>query len=284
MSTTAPANGTVTLGQIPGQLTVTRPPRSRTVLPLRSVRVGPFAVADSSAADLVERLGTPLDRRVVAFALHVGGLNSRRDHRFVRAMRRADVVYTDGKSVELLARAAGARSVQRAATTDIGLPVIRRLGENLGRPARVAVVGARPGVAERAAATIVAETGAVVVHTDHGYHAEWAGPLAEIRRSDPDVVVIGLGMPLEAVMVDARRQELPEALILTCGGWLGFLAGLERRAPELAQRSGLEWAFRMRQQPRLARRYAHGLFSVAGLYVTTSVRRTARRTTGVAGR
>ena len=76
------------------------------------VEVGPFWVTDSSRAELVARmvdLSLP-DRRqpALAFALHVGGLNARREHDFVVAMRQADVVYADGGSVVWLARLAGA--------------------------------------------------------------------------------------------------------------------------------------------------------------------------------
>jgi N-acetylglucosaminyldiphosphoundecaprenol N-acetyl-beta-D-mannosaminyltransferase len=54
-------------------------------------------------------------------------------------------------------------------------------------------------------------------------------------------------------------QHLPPKLVLTCGGWFGFLAGEERRAGRALKRSGLEWVARLSQSPRkLGPRYIHG--------------------------
>ena len=75
-----------------------------------------------------------------------------------------------------------------------------------------------------------------------------------------------------------HRTELATGLVLTCGGWLGFLVGQEARAPVIAQRLGLEWAFRLLQSPRrLASRYLRGAVATAWLTAVGLLGRLARR-------
>jgi N-acetylglucosaminyldiphosphoundecaprenol N-acetyl-beta-D-mannosaminyltransferase len=237
----------------------------------RQVAVGPFHVSDASSSVLVRdvvALTSAEQRPTLVYALHVGGLNSRRDRDFVAAMDRADVVYADGGSVVWLARLAGAISIERAPTTDVGWDILRGLAEALGRPVRVALVGGPAGLAERAAAVLQQDEPVQVVHTEHGYHSDWTAPLAALRDSAPDACLVGLGAPAEMVWCDRHRDELPTGLVLTCGGWFGHLVGDERRAPRLLRRSGLEWIARLAQAPgRLGPRYARGLVSTAALAV-----------------
>lgn len=242
------------------------------------VEVGPFWVTDSSRAELVARmvdLSMP-DRRqpALAFALHVGGLNARREHDFVVAMRQADIVYADGGSVVWLARLSGATDVERAPTTDIGWEILRGFAQRVGRLPRVALIGGPPGLAARAGDVLEASKVAEVVLVDHGFHQDWREPLAQLRTVNPDVTVIGLGAPREMVWSERHRSDLPSGLVLTCGGWFGHLVGDERRAPRLLRRSGLEWIARVAQAPtRLGPRYARGIGVTAALALRTTMRR-----------
>ena len=242
------------------------------------VEVGPFWVTDSPRDELV---GHVVDlclrsstRPAFAFALHVGGLNARRERDFVVAMRQADVVYADGGSVVWLARLAGGNRVERAPTTDIGWEVMRGFAEKVGRAPRVALVGGPHGLAERARAVLQDAGVAEIVHVDHGYHHDWDEPLAALRASAPDITVIGLGAPNEMVWCQRHRDELPAGLVLTCGGWFGHLVGDEKRAPRILRRSGLEWIARLAQAPsRLGPRYARGAGATALLALSTLQRR-----------
>ena len=66
--------------------------------------------------------------------------------------------------------------------------------------------------------------------------------------------------------VDAHVQDLPPCLVMTCGGWFGFITQDEKRAPQWVCDAGLEWTYRIAQSPRrLAKRYARGAFSTAAL-------------------
>lgn len=242
------------------------------------VEVGPFWVSDSPRDELVDHVVDltlrATGRPAFAYALHVGGLNARRERDFVMAMRQADVVYADGGSVVWLARLAGGERVERAPTTDIGWEVMRGFVGKVGRAPRVALIGGPPGLSERAAAVLADAGVAEAVLTDHGYHDDWSEPLTRLREAAPDITVIGLGAPREMVWSQQHREELPPGLVLTCGGWFGHLVGDEKRAPRLLRRSGLEWIARVAQAPsRLGPRYARGVGATAALAMTTWQRR-----------
>lgn len=246
---------------------------------LPTVAVGPFRVADLGVDALVQAvvdraLAQAGTRPTRVFALHVGGLNERSDRRFVAAMERADVVYADGGSVVLVARLAGGRRMQRAATTDVGWDVLRTLAARLGRAPRLALVGGPYGLAE-AAGKVLEDGGAgQVVLAENGYQDDWEPVLDRLRAAAPDVLVVGLGAPAEMVWVDTHAARLPPALVLTSGGWFGHLIGNERRAPRMLRRPGLEWVARFAQAPaRLGPRYARGLVSTARLAVAAPLSR-----------
>ncbi|WP_083518668.1 WecB/TagA/CpsF family glycosyltransferase [Serinicoccus chungangensis] len=175
-------------------------------------------------------------------------------------MDAASLVYADGIAIVLLARIGGARVIERAPTTDIGISILREMAKTLERPVRVALIGGPPGLADSAASVLQEKSPAHTVFTSHGYFSDDLEMLDSLREARPDVIFLGLGMPLEAVWSVQNRSELPPSIVVTCGGWFGFLAGEERRAPLVLQRLGLEWVYRLKQDfPRLAGRYSRGL-------------------------
>lgn len=262
----------------------TAPPPARDAPgPVEVVRIGPFAVSNSTQDDVTRSivegaLATRGTRPYFAFALHVGGLNSRDDQEYVDAMAQADLTYADGVSVVALARLAGGTRTQRSPTTDIGWVVLQGLAIALGRPARVALVGGSKGLADRAAQVLEQEPLIEVVHTEHGFHEDWTVPLTLLRAATPDVVVVGLGAPWEMKWACRNRALLPNALVLTCGGWFGFIVEDEKRASSSLQRLGLEWAHRLAQDPvRLRKRYLSGARATGRMAVSVAASRLARR-------
>ena len=152
-------------------------------------------------------------------------------------MQRADFTYADGVSVVLLARLAGAKHIDRAATTDIGWMILQECTQSLARRPRVAAIGGKPGLAESALRAFENRGVADGVFATHGYHETWPDVLEAMADAQPDIVLVGLGAPLEMEWVEANIVALPPAVILTCGGWFGHVVGEESRAP-----LGLRWS------------------------------------------
>jgi N-acetylglucosaminyldiphosphoundecaprenol N-acetyl-beta-D-mannosaminyltransferase len=80
---------------------------------------------------------------------------------------------------------------------------------------------------------------------------------ARINAAAPAVVWVGIGVPKQEKWMAAMRPRLDAPVLVGVGAAFDFHAGLVRQAPQWMQRTGLEWAFRLRQEPRrLWRRYA----------------------------
>src|SRR5215211_1845748 len=134
-----------------------------------TVPVGPFRLLDLDKTALVVAIADTAvaqhgTKPTVAFACH--------DRAFVHAMHRADLAYADGVSVIALMKLAGAKSVERHPTTDLGWETFEALTERLGRPARVALLGGPEGLAARAGEVIAKEAPVEVVLVEHGYHKD----------------------------------------------------------------------------------------------------------------
>jgi N-acetylglucosaminyldiphosphoundecaprenol N-acetyl-beta-D-mannosaminyltransferase len=79
---------------------------------------------------------------------------------------------------------------------------------------------------------------------------------AELNASGAEVIWVGLGVPLQEKWMAAMRQRLDAPVLVGVGAAFDFHAGIKKQAPDGLQRLGLEWAFRLAQEPRrLWRRY-----------------------------
>lgn len=231
-----------------------------------TVAVGPFRVADLNYSEAIRRAASLAENPTSLqrfYALHVGGLNARHDAEFVEEMNDAELVCADGGSIVLLGRLAGGRGIERVPTTDAGWDVLAEVGRLFGRLPRVALLGGHQNIVRAAADTLSKAGAAEVVYVGHGYHQAWDNVTAALRESRPDILVLGMGAPREMLWVKRHKDDLPICLVVTCGGWFGFLAGEESRAPRILRRSGLEWIARVAQAPaRLLPRYIRGMYSV----------------------
>ncbi len=86
--------------------------------------------------------------------------------------------------------------------------------------------------------------------------AEQQDTIEAILDSGADVVWVGLGMPKQELWMEEVKGHLPGVALLGVGAAFDFLAGTVKQAPGWMQRSGLEWLYRLIQEPRrLWRRY-----------------------------
>jgi N-acetylglucosaminyldiphosphoundecaprenol N-acetyl-beta-D-mannosaminyltransferase len=86
---------------------------------------------------------------------------------------------------------------------------------------------------------------------------EQASIAEEINRAKADVVWVGVGVPKQEKWMAAMRDRLDAPVLVGVGAAFDFHAGLVPQAPDLIQRIGMEWAYRLLQEPRrLWKRYA----------------------------
>ncbi len=172
------------------------------------------------------------------------------------ALENADMVTADGMPLVWVQRRRGFPDAQRVYGPDIMLALC---AETAKRGTRHYFLGGAPGVAAALAETLqnrfpglqVAGTLAPAVESGRIDEAV----IAQICAAAPDVLWIGLGSPKQDLWMAAHRDRLP-CLMIGVGAAFDFLTKRKRQAPPILRRAGLEWAFRLVQEPRrLWRRY-----------------------------
>lgn len=126
---------------------------------------------------------------------------------------------------------------------------------------RVYMLGAAPGVAERAAERLRQSWPGVVIITRHGHFdlddaATNEAIVAEINLIKPHAILVGMGMPRQETWVARCYARLQSGVVFTVGGAFDYEAGVQVPAPRWLGPLGLEWLFRLACNPgRLAHRY-----------------------------
>jgi N-acetylglucosaminyldiphosphoundecaprenol N-acetyl-beta-D-mannosaminyltransferase len=95
-----------------------------------------------------------------------------------------------------------------------------------------------------------------------------AAIIDEINAAKPDFVVVALGAKKGQAWIQKNRGQLNAPVISHLGAVINFVAGSVERAPMVWQRFGLEWVWRIKQEPVLWKRYLLDGFAFAGLMVT----------------
>jgi N-acetylglucosaminyldiphosphoundecaprenol N-acetyl-beta-D-mannosaminyltransferase len=178
------------------------------------------------------------------------------------AYANASLVLADGMPVVAAARMLGRALPGRVAGSDL-VPALFESAEQRGG-LRVFLLGAAPGVAERAEQNIHRRWPSVQVVGTYspplGFEKdphENETILSKIAAARPDVLIVGFGAPKQELWVDAHREQIEAAVTLCVGATIDFLAGERKRAPVWMQRGGLEWLHRIASEPRrLLKRYA----------------------------
>jgi N-acetylglucosaminyldiphosphoundecaprenol N-acetyl-beta-D-mannosaminyltransferase len=186
-----------------------------------------------------------------------------RDERLRGFFARADVVFCDGAGVRLAARLLGGRLPERITYAD-WLPRLGALAEERGFS--LFFLGGRPGVAGEAARRLrAAHPRLEIAGARHGYFDHrYGGPeneavVAEINAVGPDVLLLGLGMPLQERWLMENYHRLDFGVALTGGAVFDYASGRLRRGPRVLTDNGFEWLARLLVEPRrLWRRYLIG--------------------------
>ena len=184
---------------------------------------------------------------------------SRRDRRYLDVLGRADLVLADGIGVKLAALAAGTRLRDNVNGTDL----FPRLCDALsGSGKRLFLLGAQPGVAEDVRVWVAQRYPDVeIAGCRHGYFSPDEEPAVvdQIARSGADVLLVAFGAPRQDLWIDGHRNSLRVPVAIGVGGLFDFYSGRIPRAPTWMRRIGLEWLFRLAQEPgRLWKRYLLG--------------------------
>lgn len=209
---------------------------------------------------------------------HLYHLQRNRD--FYDAYRQADFITSDSKYVYWGLGWVGRRIQEKVSGSDI---VPTYCAYHRDNPAvRVFILGAAPGIAQKALESINARVGREVVVGAHSPSMKFVSDEQEINDvvriindSGATCLIIGLGAPKQEIWITRYRQAMPKVKVyMGVGATIDYEAGAVKRAPRWMTRIGLEWLYRITTEPRRYwRRYLRDmeyfwllLLDAAGLY------------------
>ncbi len=139
---------------------------------------------------------------------------------------------------------------------------------------RIFYVGSKPGIAASGAAKLKERYPALNIQTRDGYFdaepssAENQAILQAIADHQPDLLMVGMGMPRQELWILNNFPYLHARVILPSGAAIDYVAGAVKTPPRWMGRWGLEWAYRLATEPkRLWRRYLVEPWSILGVAV-----------------
>lgn len=169
-----------------------------------------------------------------------------------RAVRGAGLVLPDGIGIIY-----GAKILKRPLKGRVtGIGFAEQLCERLSKSGgSVYLLGARPGVAEKAGDKLTERfSGLIIAGVHDGYFDDDEAVIADINEKTPDFLIVCLGFPRQELWAAKYAERLNTGIIACLGGALDVLSGETVRAPKWMQKAGLEWLYRLVRQPsRLVR-------------------------------
>ena len=216
--------------------------------------VGVDPVTMSEALERVEAFFSARSPHLIATANAEMLMNATHDEELCSILNGADLVVPDGAGTVWAARHLGSEMPERVAGYDLAQEIMKR-APSAGR--KVFFFGSAPGVADKAKAK--AEElypGISIVGTRNGYFKPDEEPLIidQIKRAQPDLLLVALGVPKQEKWLAAHLNELQVPVSIGVGGTFDVMAGVMKRAPLWMQRAKLEWLFRAMLQPSRAGR------------------------------
>ena len=176
----------------------------------------------------------------------------RRDPQVAAIAAAADLVIPDGTGALIASRLLGDPLPGRAP----GRLFVERLAAVAReRDLSLFLLGAAAGVAERAAAALVARHPGLRIAGTHAGDAQSADAVAAVAAARPDLLFVAFGMPKQERWIARHLGDLPTVKVAVgVGGSLDYLAGAAKPPPGIVHAVGLEWLWRLGRDPKRWRR------------------------------
>ena len=198
---------------------------------------------------------------IAATGMH-GIVEAQRDPSFREILNATDLVVPDGMPLVRLGRQRGHDLPRRLYGPDLMLAFCK---ETEGQGYRHFFYGGEPGVAERLAESLKRRFPGMQIAGTFSppfrslSKEEDEQHMAMISRGAPDVLWVGLGAPKQERWMHEHKNRLDVPVLVGVGAAFDMLSGRRKQAPRWMRDHGLEWLFRLLQEPRrLWRRYLIG--------------------------
>jgi N-acetylglucosaminyldiphosphoundecaprenol N-acetyl-beta-D-mannosaminyltransferase len=241
----------------------------------------------------VEFLGSPLDllsldetlalvenaivtrKRLQHVVVNVAKIvNMQTDDRLREDVLDSDLINVDGAGVAWGCKLLGLGKVERVAGIDLMERVVELCAKKGYRPY---ILGAKPEILEKASENLIARfPGLKFAGLRNGYFKpdEEAKIVADIAGTGADCLFIAMPSPHKERFMKAHKGQLGVPFLMGVGGSVDVFAGYVKRAPVWVQNIGMEWFYRMAQEPRrLFYRYFSSNLSYVGLLASALLKK-----------
>jgi N-acetylglucosaminyldiphosphoundecaprenol N-acetyl-beta-D-mannosaminyltransferase len=168
-------------------------------------------------------------------------VKAQKDEEFLEILNTADLAIPDGAGLLWAAKRLEEPLKERVAGVDL---IQRIMNNESGIRNKIFLLGGKNGVAEK----IAEQWPAVVGFSEEIDDMEL---FARIREYQPKILLVALGAPRQEKWIAANLSKIPSVkLAIGVGGAFDFLSGKIRRAPVFMQKIGLEWFWRLIQEPK----------------------------------
>lgn len=227
-----------------------------------------ISIANTTMQDALDRVfaqansgpTAPGRGQLVCF-VNPGCLNTAvRDAAYRTVLHDADLVLPDGIGIKIATRLHRVGLRENVNGTDMFPRLCERAAQER---TPIFLLGAREGVAAAAATAMMAlYPNLVIAGTHHGYLDETEKEdevITRINSSGARILLVAMGVPQQELWLDRVRDRLSPPVLMGVGGLFDFYSGRIRRAPLWLREIGMEWAWRLAQEPRrMWRRYIIG--------------------------
>ncbi len=175
-------------------------------------------------------------------------MQARQNRDLANIIQKADLVVPDGSGVVLYLRSQG-ESINRCPGIELAERVVQIAAED---QKQIFLIGGAPNIVN-----IVANgwrkkwSNIAIAGMHHGYFdaAIEQQVCEQLQNSQPDLILVGLGVPRQELWIQKYRYLCPNAVWIGVGGSLDVWAGKKNRAPKWMSRNHLEWLYRLYQEP-----------------------------------
>jgi N-acetylglucosaminyldiphosphoundecaprenol N-acetyl-beta-D-mannosaminyltransferase len=200
--------------------------------------------------DIVVRIRSGSTATLIHFLNVAKIVGARTNPRLSEALWDGDIVLADGKPLVPLGTLLGMDIPERINGVDLMLELLNiSAREGFG----VYLLGAKQDVIEKCVASILEKHPNLrIAGYRNGYFTKDATEdvIHSINSTAPDILFVGMGTPQKEMFAFENRNRLKVSVVQGAGGSFDVIAGVVRRAPMWMQQCGLEWFFRVLQEPR----------------------------------
>lgn len=169
-------------------------------------------------------------------------------------INRGDLIVPDGIGLIYASRMKKKPLTERVTGFDLSIKLLEIGNKN---SYSIYLLGGQEGIAKKASKNIknkYPEINIAGFHNGYFKGEEELEIIEDINSKKPDIIFVGLGFPKQEIWIDENKDRLRGKVIIGNGGVMDILAGNSKRAPEIYQKLGLEWFYRLAKNPSRLKR------------------------------